>query len=652
VVRALRAPVAAEALPYAVTVRRPGSRIPSPALGLADGLDAVPGLQVQSRYSDALGDRIVLRGFGARSQFGVRGIHILVDGVPATMPDGQSTLNHLDLAVLERAEVLRGPAAAAYGNAAGGVLRLETRPPPAVGFRQAVEAGVSGGARLRLRATSGGAGRGGGAGWVASVTREAADGFRPHSGTERYQLTGRYETPVSGGFLRLVAHGVTYDADNPGSLTPTQFRDDPTAAQAFNVVQGTGEEGRHGQVGAVWERPLAGARLEAALYGLVRSLDNPIPPAYIDLERRAGGVRLLARREPGDGEAVWVIGVDAALQADDRRNHENVEGERGALTLSQTERVATVGVHGQIMVPLGGRVAALAGARYDRAAFSATDRFTSDSDPDDSGRRTMDAVSPTAGVRVDLGRGLALFGNISTAFETPTTTELVNRPDGSGGFNDALEPQRTVSWEGGVRLGSAPGLRLEAVVYTARVRDALVPFEVPTAPGRQFYRNAGRVKHEGVELLAELRVGGLEVLAAHARTRARFTSFETADGSRDGHRVPGVRPWTLETRLTARHLTPLVLEATYRAVGEMVADDANEVRAPGYGLLGVRGMASGLSLGPWTVSPYAGVENLADEAHVASIVPNAFGDRYFEPGPGRTAFVGLEVTWPADRPRP
>lgn len=645
VVHALRAPRLAGALPYAVSVRRPSLQAPDAGLSLGSSLRAVPGLQVHSRYNDAMGDRIVVRGFGSRAQFGVRGIQVLVDGIPATMPDGQTTLNHLDLSLLDRAEVLRGPAAAAHGNAAGGVLLLGTRAPPRRGLRHEVGVAGGGGDLLRVRATTaGGLGSGG---WLASLTRERRAGYRPHSGTERYQATGRIDAPAGGGSLRVVAHGVSYDAENPGSLTLEQYREEPHQAQAYNVAQGTGEEGRHGQLGLAWERSLGAAQLEARVYAIARSLDNPIPPTVIDLSRRAGGARLLLHGTAlggwsGRDEGLsWTVGVDAALLGDDRRNFENVDGARGALTLDQTERVTNMAVHGQAMVPVVDRLSLFAGTRYDRVAFSAEDRLIAQDNPDDSGERTMDAFSPTAGLRLTVVPRLTIFGNVSTAFETPTTTELVNRPDGSGGFNQELAPQRTLSYELGTRARIGSLLSLQASAYHARVTDALVPFEVASAPGRQYFRNAGAAVHRGLELSGELQSRRVDLLGALSWTDARFAS--DSDAALDGNALPGVRPWMVEMVVRGRPGRGFTLEADYTATGEMAVDDANEVFAPGYNLMGLRAAGPRLDVRAWDVEPYVGVDNALGETYVASVVPNAFGGRFFEPGPGRLLYLGFRV---------
>ena len=325
-----------------------------------------------------------------------------------------------------------------------------------------------------------------------------------------------------------------------------------------------------------------------------------------------GGVRASTNRTLGADEQAPRLstGLDLQVMRDDRRNFENDAGARGARTLDQAERVTNVAVHAQALLPLGPRLDFFVATRYDRVRFSAEDRFRDGGDPDDSGARTMDALSPTAGVRFRAAPGVSLFANVATAFETPTTTELVNRPDGAGGFNQALEPQRTVSWEAGLRAALAGRLAIEASAYVARVEDALVPFEVVSAPGRQYFRNAAEARHRGLELLAELATPAVDVLAAFDWTDAEFIDYTTEDRAYDGLSVPGVRPWTLELSLLARPDARLLVELEYRAAGAMPVDDANEFRAPEHHLFDLRAAGRGLRVGDWSDYRAGSLEHL------------------------------------------
>ncbi len=645
-VRVLRTPLPPARAPYAVSVAGEDEvRRARPGLALDEALGGIPGVQVDNRHNYALGERISVRGFGARAQFGVRGVRVLLDGIPATLPDGQTTLNHVDVGTLERVEVVRGPASALYGNAAGGVVQLTSAAPPQapLGSESRVVAGSGG--LLRTQGAVGGTS--GGWSYRAGGTRLRYRGYREHSEADntlahaRIVHTGeRSETRLALGFVR-------YDALNPGSLSDSLLRVDRRRAFARNRLQRTGEEGRQGQAGLSWRRDTDAGTLEVAAHGVAREIVNPIPNTVIDLERRGGGVRAAwsAALPLGAGALRWTAGAEAEAQRDRRRNFVNVEGERGARELDQRERVTGTAAFVQAAVPLAGRLSALGALRYDRFRFSVDDRLpATPENPDDSGARSMHAWSPTLGVTLDATGGLALYANAATAFETPTTTELANRPDRAGGFNPGLEPQRTVSYEAGAkgRLGTHLGFEVSA--YTADVRGALVPFEVEGTPGRQFFRNAGSVRHRGVEAaVASTPRTGVTVRLAYAYTDARFGAY-SVDGERlDGNRVPGVAPHALDARLGWEGAAGAFAAVEVRRASAVPVDDANRFRSPAHTLADLRAGWEGVRLGRVRATPFVGVTNLFGVEHNASVVVNAFGGRFYEPGPGRALYVGASV---------
>jgi len=638
----LRTPLELRKVPHAVTTIDLGTRAAAPGLALDEALRAVPGVQIDNRYNHALGERIAIRGFGARPQFGVRGVKVVVDGIPATMPDGQTTLNHVDVRTLGRVEVVRSGASSLYGNAAGGVIQLETRTPPAGPVRQELE--VLGGDHGLLRLNSRTGGRSGRASYQLTLGRLAYDGHRDHNAAENLYAGGAFGLETGKGDLRVVFHAVDYDAENPGALSEALLRADRTQAFANNVRQRTGEEGRHAQLGARWRQPLGNGELEVSAYALTRRIDNPIPPQIIDLERRAGGVRAVYRGTAGLGgrELLWTLGAEADLQSDDRRNFVNEAGERGALSLDQDERVSGVGAFLQLSAPLGDRVALLGGIRYDRFGFRATDHFIADG-ADDSGDRAMDALSPSLGVALNLADAFGLYASVGTAFQTPTTTELANRPDGSGGFNPELEPQRATTLEAGARgrLGSVAAYQL--AFYRAAVENELIGFEVPAMPGRTFFRNAGSAIHRGIEAEASVTpVAGLLLRAAYAYTDARFDEYRVDDDVFDDNRIPGVAPHRFEATLSFRP-GRWILDLSTRYLAGLPVDDANTAESPAYAVTDIRAGLARLRVGGIDVAPFVGVDNVFDREYNASVVVNAFGGRYFEPGPGRSLFAGATI---------
>ena len=625
-----------------------------PGLNLAEALVGVPGVQVDNRYNYALGERISVRGYGARAQFGVRGVRVLVDGIPATLPDGQTTLNHVDVASLGRIEAVRGPAAAIYGNASGGVLQLESSVPPDARFEQRVR--YTGGADGLSRLQSQTAGRVGDAdtplGYFLNLSRLNYGGFRDHADAKNLVVSSGVEFGGERTTLELVAHGADYEARNPGSLSDSLLHVDRDMAFARNVVQQTGEEGKHGEVGATLRQAVGSGQIVASVWGIGRELDNPIPDRIIDLDRRAGGGRAAyaGRVAIGSVPVQWAVGGEVQRQRDDRLNFRNDSGRRAELLLDQREIVTTTAGYARLAGNLNERLSLLAAARLDRARFEAEDHFLADS-TDDSGERTMDSFNPSVGVSYSTGRAATFYANFATAFETPTTTELANQPTGAGGFNPELDPQRSASFEVGAttRLG---GLGLAQVaVYHSRIRDALIPFEVEGVPGRQFFRNAGSAVHRGVELGATLLVlPEVTLRGAYTFTDAKFDEYVVNGTSFNGNRVPGVAPHRVDAVLTydvpgAGALGGLFVEIEERYLSHTPVNDANApaTASPPYALTNLRVGLDETRVAGVAVAPFLGVTNVFDREYNTAVTVNAFGRRFYEPGPVRGVYAGVSL---------
>lgn len=654
VVSVLRSPVPLDRLPFAASViAGPDLAEGTAGLFIEEALHALPGVRVQNRYNASVGERISIRGFGARSQFGVRGIKILVDGIPATLPDGQTTLDHLDVGSLGRVEVLRGPAAALYGNGAGGVILFRSAAPYQGGYRQEATVVAGSDGLLRLQAT--GSGTAGTIGFRASVGRSVFDGFRDNvsgSGEDPYSRAGRttlnaaLTTPAGGGTLTLQLSGLNLDALNPGSLPAELFDEGSNQAWGFNVARKTRKDVRQGQAGVSWSGPLGGLDGVFSAYGVRRELDNPIPTRVIDLKRNGGGVRAAVGRAWGGGSRPGRVdfGVEGEFQGDDRRNYANQAGEAGDLQVDQQESVRALAVFGQLRLPLGSRLEAMGALRVDRFNFEADDRLVAAGNPDDSGDRAMGGISPSFGLHLDLGDH-GVFASVARSFETPTTTELANQPDRAGGFNPGLEPQQGWTVEGGIRGSLGRRAVYDAAAFNTTLTNQLVPFEVPAAPGRRFYRNAGRSQVRGFEISTRTELSSLlTARLAYGYVDARFDEFTVGDNSFDGNRIPGLAPHRLEGALRIGDevwFGELRLEAR----GEVPANDANDSSADGFSLVELRFGATGVRAGNLRLSPFAAVTNVTGVRYASSVVVNAFGGRYFEPGPDRGGYVGLSLAW-------
>ena len=610
-----------------------------PGFALDEVLGRLAGIQTDDRFNFALGERIAIRGIGARAQFGVRGIRLLVDDIPATLADGQSALNNVDLGSLGGAEVIRGPASALYGNASGGVVALTTAAAPNTLFA-ATSRVLAGGNGLR-RIQFGGGGTSGAASYVLNAGRLDYDGYRAHSEARNAHANLVAGYTAQRASFKFVANAVQYDALNPGSLSDSLVHVDRDAAFATNVAQQTGERGRQLQLGTSAHAQLGVGELRMSIYELHRSLDNPIPPRVIALSRNAGGVRAayVVSRPLQGTDVTAIAGVESDLQHDDRQNYTNTAGTRGALVLDQLERVTSVSPFLQLTVTAG-PVTTLAAIRHDHFRFAVDDRFVTATDPDDSGERRLSALTPTLGVTWHLTRSLNVYGNVAGAFQTPTTTELANRPDGAGGFNPSLDPERTRSAEFGLNGVTYGGIVFHTAAYRMRVRDVLIPFEVTSSPGRQFYRNAGAAIHRGAEAEVSVPVAPLVMThLSYTYTDARYQAYTLAGTSYAHNREAGVAPHLFNASIDVGTASDRFVSLGLRTQSSTFVNDANSAHSPGYAVADIRGALPVVH----RLSLMGGISNLADVQYNTSVTINAAAGRYYEPGPGRTAYLGVQL---------
>jgi len=607
--------------------------------GLSEALAGVPGVFVANRYNFSLDQRLAIRGAGSRSAFAVRGVKILLDGIPQTLPDGQGQLTHVELGATDRIEVLRGSASALYGNASGGVISVWTE--PTIPGRWSGELRTQGGRGwTKWQVTS--RSRVGAGGLTFTASRLEYAGWRAHSDADLRSLGARLRLPLGPAWslLALADVGDQPRADNPGALTLAELSTNRDTAPPLNVVTRAGKDVLQGQVGATLHRTLAGAG-EATLtvFGQARDLENPQTFAYIRLNRTAYGARAVISRRG------VTAGIDLQRQRDDRVNFGNVGGAPDTIrALDQLERVTELGPFVQGVLEVAPRTTLTAGLRYDRVSFAVGDRLIGDSAADvkyrnDSGRRVMAALSGSLGATLQPAEGLTLYASAGTSFETPTTTELANRPDTAGGFNRDLGPQRAWTVELGLRGNRQPAT-WDLAFYQADVRDALVAFEIPASPGRRFFRNAGSARHRGVELaagLTPLRDVDFRVTWTYSDFRYRRVL--------DGRRLPGIPPHALRLALrlgggggggTGSHGAWAEVETQYSS--SYAVDDTLSRDTSPWWVTNVR-----LGWEGTRVRPFVAAQNLFNRMYVGSVVINAAAGRYYEPAQGRNLLVGLTV---------
>ncbi|GAB5517851.1 MAG: TonB-dependent receptor [Rhodothermales bacterium] len=629
-VEAARGAFDVQASPYAVTVQARATETLNSRTdaSLTAALRQLPGVWMGDRGHFAIGERLSVRGMGWRANFGVRGVQVLLDGIPLTMPDGQAILDLADPSLIRSAELIRGPSALFWGNGSGGVLALTTlsASPPTLRLRAMrgsfgqqhllAEAGTQfGPSRLH--------------GYVSDLRQ---DGYRAYSSGRFTRAGARWSTSITPHtLLRLTAAFADQDAENPGAINQAQLDADRRSARDLNVTRQAAKYSQQIQGALQAEHRLPGGMLSGTVWMLSRDLDNPLTFTYVDLNRLAYGTRLSGQGTTNRWR--WGVGLDAARMDDDRLNLPNNNGTAGEVpTLDQQETVTNIAASGFATYRLSNALALNAGLRYDAIRFELSDKLFDNGDQ--SGNRSFNALSPGLGVSVQPNT-VTYYANVRTAFETPTTTELVNRPDNQSGFNPNLNPSRILGGEIGAR-GSVANLFLDVALYAADVSDRLQPAEA--ADGRTYYQNSGGTVHQGLEIAVYWApTPHLTLEGTGSTNRYRFDELDAT--------LPGLPASQASFALTYDAPFGLARLSTQH-VPDYYVNDANTIESPGYTLLDMDLSLTTLTFGSVHLQPTVRLGNLLDATYNGAVIINGFGGRFFEPAPGRTIQVALTLTLP------
>ena len=658
-VTATHAPAAARDVPASVSViDRDDGRTDSLGAALSERLTTVPGLLARDRRNYAQDEQISIRGFGTRASFGIRGVRLAIDGVPATMPDGQGQVSHLPLAFAQRIEVLRGPFSVLYGNAAGGVIQVFTADPEGA---LAIDAGANVGPDASRRVSLAVQGAGDRVGGLLGAQHFRTDGFREHSAAERNLLHGklRFESDATTATLVLD----TLDAPNaqdPLGLDRAQFLADPTQAAPQALIFDTRKSVSQRQLGAVVEHGAfratvyAGRReVEQFLAIPVATQRNPLSNGgVVDLHSPYAGVD--ARWTGAIGAAwSWTAGVSYDALRQDRRGYENfidgTLGVRGALRADQVDRVDALDPYLQATWVPNDAWQVTAGARHSRVRFRSEDHYVRPGNPDDSGRITYSATSPVLGARWRANDALQFYAAYGEGFETPTFNELQYRSDGGSGLNFALQAASTRSAEVGTKV-SRGGLRTELALFQARTDDELTVGT--SAGGRTTFQNAGRAQRTGLELsgalpLADAWLAEFAVTWLDAQFVDGFLACTAAPCTvptlpiAAGTRIPGIPRTQAQAAVRWGEVSNgwhARVEGVY--VDAVPVNNFGDEAAPSYAVFNAS-VGFGFEHG----RVFVALDNLGDRTYAGSVIVNEANRRYYEPAPGRGATVGVELHW-------
>ncbi|HGE6398328.1 TPA: TonB-dependent receptor PqqU [Klebsiella pneumoniae] len=639
----------------------------APRVNLSESLGAVPGLQVQNRQNYAQDLQLSIRGFGSRSTYGVRGLRIYVDGIPATMPDGQGQTSNIDIGSVDTIEVLRGPFSALYGNSSGGVINVTsqtgTQPPT-------VEAssyyGSFGTWHYGMKAT-GAVGDGSHAGdvdYTVSTNRFTTHGYRDHSGARKNLANARLGVRINDvSKLTLLLNSVDIKANDAGGLTADEWRDNPRQSprgDQYNTRKNT----RQTQAGLRYERQLSAQDdLSVMMYAGERETTQfqSIPRAPQLKPSHAGGVIDLTRHYQGidtrlthRGELLAPVtltaGLDYENMSERRKGYENFVmvngapqyGEQGALRRNERNLMWNVDPYLQTQWQLTDKLSLDAGVRYSSVWFDSNDYYITPGNGDDSGDASYHKWLPAGSLKYALTDAWNVYLSAGRGFETPTINELSYRSDNQSGLNFGLKPSTNDTVEIGSKTRIGNGLFTAALFQTNTDNEIVVD---SSSGGRTSYKNAGKTRRQGMELGLDQQFGeSWRLKAAWTWLDATYRTNVCDDASCNGNRIPGIARNMGYASFGYQPEQGWYAGSDIRYMSDIMANDENTAKAPSWTVVG---LTTGYkwSYGRMDMDLFGRIDNLFDREYVGSVIVNESNGRYYEPAPGRNYGIGLNLAW-------
>ncbi|MGI4938708.1 MAG: TonB-dependent receptor family protein [Janthinobacterium lividum] len=621
-------------------------RLATPLVNLSELLSAVPGVQVRERQNYAQDLQISVRGFGTRSTFGVRGVRLIIGGIPATMPDGQGQAATASLSSARSIELLRGPLAQLYGNAAGGVLQVFTREPP---LTTRPQLGLTFGAGSNNQREEGASLAGGTEtlGALVDLSHYATDGYRDHSAAERTQFNAKLVAkPSSDTTVTAVFNSFDQPlSQDPLGLTRAAFdanaRQVIPAALTFNTSKTITQQ----QLGLVLDHRFSAAdSINARLYDGARKVNQKLAfqaNGVVDLDRTYGGVGLnWTHKTTLAGMPLrWTVGAEADQLDEHRRGFDNLAGTDGLLRRDEDDTARNTDVFAQAALGLSPAWDVTAGVRHSRVRFGFDDHFNPAASST-SGKAEFHNTSPVLGLVWHAADSVNVYANVGTGFETPTLAESAYRPDGLPGPNFSLQPSKSTQAELGVKV-NAGIQRFEAAIFDAESRNEIV---AQSSGGRATYQNAGRAQRRGAELSWNAAWHSWQARLAYTLLDARFKSGYSNASSQvaAGNRLPGAPRESLYAEVEKRLGEALKVALEMRVDGKVYVNDANSEAAPGYAIFNLRSGYE-IKVGGTRLFVFGRIDNLFDRTYAGSVIVNDANGRYYEAAAGRRLFAGVRT---------
>lgn len=637
----------------------------APRVNLSENLSSVPGLQIQNRQNYAQDLQISVRGFGSRSTFGLRGIRMYVDGIPATMPDGQGQTSNIDIGSIDHIDVLRGPFSALYGNSSGGVINVETETGQQPTTLEASSWYGSYGSWRNSVKASGATGDGTQAGdvnYTVSASRFTTHGFRDHSSAQKNLGNAKLGVRIDDvSTLTLLFNSVHVDAQDPGGLTAEQWKENPRQVASNVTLYDARKTVDQTQAGLHYQRQMSeNDDLSVMMYAGERETTQyqSIPKATQLRPGYPGGVISLSRHYQGidtrwtHRDALFTIpvtftgGLDYETMTEKRKGYQNFSGDelgvQGEMRRNERNLMWNLDPYLQTAWQLTDKLSLDAGVRFSTVNFDSNDYYVTSTDPDDSGNRRYHRWLPAAALNYAIDNSWNAYVSAGRGFETPTLNELSYRAADQAGLNLNLQPATSETVELGSKKRIGNGL-LTAAIFQTDTKNEIVSDS--SFEGRTSYKNAGETRRRGLELGLDQQFGeSWRFKAAWTLLDARYRSNACGTESCDGNRIPGIARNMAYAGLAYAPDQGWYAGTDVRYLSDIAADDENDVKAPSYTVVGVNSGYKWL-VQNWTLDLFGRVDNLFDRNYIGSVIVNESNGRYYEPAPGRNYSVGLTVSY-------
>ncbi|MDA9258051.1 TonB-dependent receptor [Flavobacteriaceae bacterium] len=606
---------------------------------LSEYIESIPGVFISNDNNFAQDSRISIRGFGSRANFGIRGIKLIVDGVPETTPDGQSQIDNLNLEIIEKIEIIRGTSSSLYGNSSAGVIKIQSisefdKNFTKIGYALGSNNQEKKQALVGIKSNE--------TFYTFLVSETKGDGYRNFGDFKNSNINFRVKKNISKDSWLNFNFNIVHSpySNDPGGLTIEEVKQDREQVRERNLQYKTSEEINHYKASSSFNKKL-NEKLSFSTYAFIsnRNFNGKIPVkngGAIDLKRKYWGIggSFLFK-----SKLKTQIGFDVGNQNDRRKRYNNDIGITANQVLDQNEKFSNLGIYLVNNYNLN-RLSISSGIRYDTNKVKLEDLFFSDGDS--SGNIILNSLNPSLGINYKLNKKSRIFINTSSGFETPTLNEFSSSPIGTG-FNKNLKSQINMGFELGFSLyDTQKKSNIDLVYFKSITNDEILSYEDEKFPNQKFYNNAGKTERNGIEIAGFYTLNRTVISSSYSLGDYVFKEFFENKFNYKGNKIPGIPNDIFTLSIEHKTINELSLNLNFKNIGALYANNSNTIKVDEFNTFNFK-IGKEIKLSRSIIYPYLIISNVFDNEYFDNIRINAFGGRYYEPAPKRTIFGGIRI---------